>query len=72
MRFYPINVIRFVVVVLLIATYGLAFLGFSFAEPRLYAWAKRICIATLAVSLTPLLTFLVGEVVDRVRGDHAS
>jgi hypothetical protein len=50
----------------------LAASGFALGRPRLYTWAGRMRIATLVMALMPLLAFLVGVVIERIRGDRPS
>lgn len=72
MRPHPIRVVQFAAALSLIATWVLATSGFALGQPRLYTWAGRMLIATLVVALMPLSAFLVGVVIERIRGDRPS
>jgi hypothetical protein len=72
MRTYPIRVVQFAAALSLIATWVLAASGFALGRPRLYTWSGRMLIATLVVALIPLVAFLVGVVIERIRGDRPS
>ena len=58
-RVHPINVVKWLIVVLLLATWTLGFIGWLFGESLFYRLAFWTLGATLFVGFSPLLLFLV-------------
>jgi hypothetical protein len=67
---HPIDVLWWALAILWIATLGLALSGFLFTQPRLYLYAKRFLLITIAVSMLPLVAAMVGVVIERIRGNR--
>lgn len=64
-RFHPINVVRWLAVVMLLTTWGLGITGFTTGNADLYRWAAYVFVVLLCVAFSPLIVFLIGSIIDR-------
>jgi hypothetical protein len=64
-RIHPITVIKWLSVILLLATWGLGISGFATGNAVFYQWAVYFFSALLCVAFAPLVIFGFGKFFER-------
>jgi hypothetical protein len=64
-RIHPINIVKWLAVLLSIATWGLGLAGFALGDSRWYRWAGFTLAALLCVAFSPIIAFAIGSIVER-------
>ena len=54
----------------LVTTWGLGLAGFFTGNQVLYGWAFLAGLVTFAIASAPLVAFLIGVMIERVRGNR--
>ena len=65
---------RFVLILggtMLLLTWGLGIAGFLTGDRRFFQWAGYALALGFATMATPMLVFLIGLVIERLRGDRS-
>ena len=67
---HPERVVLALGLVSLLSTWGLGLAGLFTGNRVFYGWASFALLVTLAIASTPLVVFLIGVMIEKLRGDR--